>query len=158
MNLGFPFNLTAKHMDKAKTLILIRGLPGSGKTSFAELLSEGGKYPVFSVDSYFTNKDTGEYLFNYKENHLAYKECENNTKQAMQSSVEKIFIDHTFTLDWEIEPYFKLASSYGYLVFAFTLENRHNGENVHGLTDEQLLKMAKSYKLELLPERLREKK
>jgi len=144
-------------MDKRKTLILIRGLPGSGKTSFAELLSEDGKYPVFSVDSYFTNKDTGEYRFNYKENHLAYKECEQNAKQAMESSVEKIFVDNTFTLDWEIEPYFKLASSYGYSVFTLTLENRHNGENVHELTDEQLIKMAKTYKLELLPERLRGK-
>ena len=40
-----------------KSLILLRGLPGSGKSSLAFTLSENGKYPVFSVDDYFTNAE-----------------------------------------------------------------------------------------------------
>ncbi len=39
------------------SIILIRGLPGSGKSSLARLLSENGKYPVFSIDDYFMDKE-----------------------------------------------------------------------------------------------------
>jgi len=34
-------------------------------------LSEDQKYPVFAIDDYFTNSETGEYQFNFSENYLA---------------------------------------------------------------------------------------
>ena len=66
-------------MKMKKSLILLRGLPGSGKSTLAVLLSECGKYPIYSVDDYFTNKTTHEYVFDFKNNHLAYKQCEEQT-------------------------------------------------------------------------------
>ncbi len=39
-----------------KNLVLLRGLPGSGKSTLATLLSENGKYPIYSIVDYFTNK------------------------------------------------------------------------------------------------------
>src|ERR1700741_3791571 len=92
------------------SLILLRGLPGSGKTTLATVLSENGKYPVLSVDSYFTNSETGEYSFEFDKNHLAYQQCEQQTRIMMERGEKKIFIDNTFTLDWEMKPYFKLAA------------------------------------------------
>lgn len=132
-----------------KSLILFRGLPGSGKSTLAEILSDEGKYPVLSVDSYFTN-DKGEYNFEYQNNHLAYKKCEEQTKVQMEAGAEKIFVDNTFTMDWEMEPYFKLASHFNYKIFVLTVENRHGGENIHNISSEQLKKMAANYKVKLL--------
>jgi predicted kinase len=132
------------------SLILLRGLPGSGKSTLAALLSEQGKYPVLSIDSYFTNKETGEYIFEFDKNHLAYKQCEEQTRLAMQKGTEKIFVDNTFTLDWEMEPYFKLAAEYNYRLFVVTVENYHGKPNVHGTTNEQLKKMAEKYKVRLM--------
>lgn len=133
-----------------KSLILLRGLPGSGKTTLAKVLSEEGKYPVHSIDDYFTDKKTGEYNFIFDENHIAYKQCEEDTKQSMLNQCEKIFVDNTFTIEWEIEPYYKLASEFDYRIFIVTVENRHGSENIHGVSKEQLQKMAEKYKVILI--------
>lgn len=132
-----------------KSLIILRGLPGSGKTSLAHLLAEEGKYPVFSVDDYFTN-EKGEYRFEFDKNHLAYKQCEENVKVAMKSSAGKIILHNVFSIEWEIEPYFKLASEFNYTVFVATVENRHGNKNTHDISDEQLAKMAEKYKVVLM--------
>lgn len=132
------------------SLILLRGLPGSGKTTLAHLLSESGKYPVYSVDDYFTNTKTGDYQFDFKNNHLAYKQCEEQTKQSMLKQVPKLIVHNTFTMDWELEPYFKLASDFNYMLFVVTVENYHQNSNTHGVSSEQLQKMAEKYKVKLL--------
>jgi predicted kinase len=131
-------------------LILLRGLPGSGKTTLAELLSEQGTYPVFSVDDYFTDPVSGAYHFEFKENHLAYKQCEERTKAAMQQGSPKIILHNTFTIGWELETYFKLAAEFDYTVFVCTVENYHGHQNKHHIPDEQIAKMAEKYKVKLL--------
>jgi hypothetical protein len=125
-------------------------LPGSGKSTLAEILSESQRWPVFSIDSYFTNPETGKYTFLFSENHIAYKKCTEQTGAAMDQQTEKIFVDNTFTLDWELEPYFKLAAKHNYTLFVVTVENYHGQPNVHGVSQEQLQKMAQKYKVKLM--------
>lgn len=130
-------------------LILLRGLPGAGKTTLAKALCENGKWPVFSVDDYFIHPETGEYRFEFDKNHLAYKDCTFKTEEAMKKGVDKIFIDNTFTQEWEIEPYTVLAKTFGYQMHVMTVENRHGGNNSHGVSHEQMEKMASKYRVKL---------
>ena len=132
------------------SLILLRGLPGSGKSTLAAVLSENATYPVLSIDSYFTDPITGAYDFDPYKNHLAYKQCESQTEKWMEKGSAKIFVDNTFTIEWEMEPYFKLAAKHNYRIFVVTVENRHGGENSHNIPSEQLQKMAAKYKVHLL--------
>lgn len=136
--------------DTHGSLILLRGLPGSGKSTLAGILSEDGKYPVFSIDSYFTDKVTGVYRFEFQNNHLAYAACEARTKEALSRGIPKIFVDNTFTMEWEILPYVKMAAESGYRVFIVTVENRHGGRNIHAVSDDQLKKMAEKYSVVLI--------
>lgn len=136
---------TTLHRD----LILLRGLPGSGKSTLARVLAENGRYPVYAIDDYFTDKNSGAYVFHFRENHLAYKACEDAVYQAMERREPKMFVANTFTMDWEIEPYFKLASAFQYRVFVVTVEKYHNGLNVHEVSDEQIQRMAEKYKVKL---------
>ncbi|EKR64236.1 hypothetical protein LEP1GSC036_3870 [Leptospira weilii str. 2006001853] len=119
-------------------------------------MSENGRYPIFSVDDYFTDPKTKEYNFDHKKNHLAYKYCEEQARKEAENGASKIFLDNTFTLSWEIKPYFQIASQFGYAVFVVTVENYHNGKNTHFIDDESLKKMASKYKVRLLPENLLE--
>lgn len=132
------------------SLILLRGLPGSGKSTLAAVLSEQGRYPVFSVDDYFTDSVSGAYHFEFKDNHLAYKQCEEQTREAMQRGSSKIILHNTFTIGWELETYFRLAAEFGYTVFVCTVENYHGRGNVHSVSDEQIAKMAEKYKVKLV--------
>jgi predicted kinase len=131
-----------------RELILLRGLPGAGKTTLAGVLSEQGKYPTCSVDDYFTDTN-GEYDFRFQENHLAYKLCEENSRKAMEAGVEKIIVHNTFTMDWEMEPYTKLASEFGYRLHVVTVENYHGSENVHAIPAEHVEKMRSKYRVKL---------
>jgi predicted kinase len=130
-------------------LILIRGLPGSGKSSVAAVLSEENKYPVLSIDHYFTDND-GTYNFRFGENHVAYAQCKERTEECMKKGLQKVFVDNTFTMEWEMEPYFQLAQTYNYYLFVLTVENHGSFKNVHNVTDDQLKKMAEKYKVKLL--------
>ncbi len=131
------------------SLILLRGLPGSGKSTLAKELSESGKYPVCAIDDFFVN-EKGEYVFEFERNHLAYKACEEKVRAHMQNRIGRIFVDNTFTLEWEMKPYFKLAAEFRYKVHVITVENRHGGKNMHGISEENLQKMAAKYKVVLL--------
>jgi predicted kinase len=134
--------------ENFRSIILLRGLPGSGKSTLAKLLSENGLYPVFSIDDFFTD-ESGNYQFDHLKNHLAYDQCRDNTEKAMNNGVAKIFVDNTFTIDWEMDTYFKLAKEYDYRIFVVTVENYHGEKNVHGITDEQIDKMRSKYRMRL---------
>ncbi len=136
-------------MNNLPALILLRGLPGSGKSTLATALSENGKYPVFSIDDYFTDPVTGAYHFEFDKNYLAYQNCEEQTQAALESGFGKVFVANTFTLGWEIEPYLKLAAELNYSVFVVTIEKYHNSNNVHEVSEEQIRKMAEKYKVKL---------
>ncbi len=132
----------------SRDLVILRGLPGSGKSELAKLLSEDGRYPVFAIDDYFTDAN-GVYQFKFDENFKAYEHCQSRTEQAMNSAVPKIFLDNVFSLEWEMEPYFKLAGHYQYRVHVLTVENRHHSGNQHGVSQDQIQRMAEKYKVVL---------
>ncbi len=131
-----------------KSIILLRGVPGSGKSTFAKNISNQYKYPVFSIDDYFTDEN-GIYKFDYSKNHLAYTHCQIRTKEAMQRAVEKIIVDNTFIFDWEMKPYFALAKEFDYQLFSVILENYHGHTNLHQIAQADVEKMAAKLKPKL---------
>ena len=91
-----------------KVLYIVRGVPGSGKTTLAKQLTAN----VFEADHYFYDND-GNYNFIPSEIKEAHKECQQFVGYAMESGIQKIAVSNTFTQEWEMKPYFELAEKYG---------------------------------------------
>jgi len=127
-----------------KTLYIVRGLPGSGKSTFAKQLTSN----VFEADHYFYDND-GNYNFNPSEIKEAHKECQQSVGYAMESGIPKIAVSNTFTQEWEMSPYFELAEKHGYKVFVTIVENRHGGKNVHGVPDDKVEIMKNRFEIKL---------
>ena len=126
-----------------KTLILLRGLPGSGKTTLAKTL--GGAH--FEADMFFVEE--GEYKFDATKLTLAHKWSQTLTEHSMEDGVERIIVSNTFTQEWEMKAYFTLAEKYGYRVHSLIVENRHGGENEHGVPKEKLIQMRDRFQVKL---------
>lgn len=128
-----------------KTLYIVRGIPGSGKSTFAQSLD----CPVFEADQYFIDSETGEYKFDGSKIKLAHNWCKLRVEQSMEDSSQKIAVSNTFTQEWEMRPYFELAKNYGYKVFSVVVENRHGGTNQHEVPEEVLTKMRERFEIKL---------
>lgn len=126
-----------------KFLFIFRGVPGCGKSTLGEVLSEG-KYPVCTADDYFM--ENGQYKFDPNKLHFAHKSCQNKCENSMQMGVEKVFVANTATTEKELKPYYDLAEKYGYLVFSLVIENRHGGKNEHNVPEEKVKQMEERLK------------
>jgi adenylate kinase family enzyme len=133
-------------------LFLVRGLPGSGKTSFASAI--WNDYAVCEADKFFYNKE-GNYNFDPSKLKEAHAWCKNEVETRMidhqnnEQYYPEIAVSNTFTQEWEMEDYFKLAVKYGYKVVSLIIENRHGGQNVHGVPEDKLQIMKNRFEIKL---------
>jgi predicted kinase len=118
-----------------KTLFIIRGVPGAGKTTLATSL--GGVY--FEADKFFMIN--GEYKFDFSKLRLAHDLCRHSTESAMNTGHERVIVSNTFTSEEEMYPYLDLAKEYGYRVVSLIVENRHGNKSIHDVPEETLKKM-----------------
>jgi predicted kinase len=137
-----------------KVLYIVRGLPGSGKSTFAKKLV-GSDFLVCEADKYFINKETGEYNFDVTKLKDAHKYCYDLVETYMKDSLvndqfyREIAVSNTFTQEWEMKPYFELAEKYGYKIFCIIVENRHGGTNLHDVPEDKLKIMRNRFEFKL---------
>ncbi|XP_032637896.1 uncharacterized protein LOC116825756 isoform X2 [Chelonoidis abingdonii] len=98
-----------------KLLLILRGLPGSGKTTLSHiLLGQNRDGVVFSTDDYFRQQDG--YTYNVAQLGDAHDWNQKRAKQAMDQGRSPVIIDNTNTQAWEMKPYVEMALGKGYRV------------------------------------------
>jgi predicted kinase len=130
-----------------KILYLVRGIPGSGKSTFAKTLVKKD-YCHKEADMYFVDDD-GNYRFLPSKIKDAHKWCQEEVDFLMRLEHSPVVVSNTFTQEWEMEPYFELAKTYGYKVFSIVVENRHGGTNEHGVPEDKIQIMKERFEIKL---------
>jgi predicted kinase len=87
-------------------LTLIRGLPGSGKSTAAKNM----KYFHLEADMYFMRG--GEYQFDASKLGAAHGWCQNAARSALECGMD-VVVSNTFTQHWEMDPYRRMAEEVG---------------------------------------------
>ncbi len=127
-----------------RVLIIIRGIPGCGKSSFAKLF---GTSNVCTADDYFM-KD-GEYKWDPSKIKFAHEWCQSKAKSMMDVYEPLIIVANTSTTERELKPYYDLAEKYGYKVYSVIVENRHEGKNIHNVPEATLEAMKTRFQIKL---------
>ncbi|XP_037383041.1 NEDD4-binding protein 2-like 2 isoform X2 [Talpa occidentalis] len=138
-----------------KLLILLRGLPGSGKTTLSRiLLGQSRDGIVFSTDDYFLHQDG--YRYNVNQLGDAHDWNQNRAKQAINQGRSPVIIDNTNTQAWEMKPYVEMAIGKGYSVefhepetwWKFDPEELEK-RNKHGVSRKKIAQMLDRYEYQM---------
>ena len=136
----------------SKILVLLRGLPGSGKSSFAKHM--WSDFVICEADQFFYDQE-GNYNFDPSKLRDAHKYCKDKVETFMCDNEKnsqfypEIVVSNTFTREWEMDEYFKLAKKYNYQVVSLIVENRHGNKNVHGVPDSKIEEMRNRFEISL---------
>jgi predicted kinase len=131
-----------------KTLILLRGLPGSGKSTLAKMLVGDKDYRHKEADMFFVDGE-GNYKFEPSKIKDAHAWCQEEVDFLMRYEHSPVVVSNTFTQEWEMDAYFELAEKYGYQTSCLIVDNRHNGENVHGCPVDKIEQMEDRFEIKL---------
>ncbi len=115
------------------TLTIIRGLPGSGKSTMARAMG----ISHFEADMWMTDAD-GSYRFDPRNLKRAHAECLNAVRGALKSGKDCV-VSNTFTQRWEMKPYYDL----GFPVREIVATGDYG--NIHGVPADKIEAMRERW-------------
>jgi len=122
-------------------LLIIRGIPGAGKTTAAKALIDVGAYDVFyEADQFF--EFFGEYKFDASKLGTAHNTCRISVRNALAEG-KRVIVSNTFTTWKEIVDYLKLAEAYGASVQILELQT--NFGSIHDVPEDKIEQMRERF-------------
>ncbi len=134
------------HKGTPKTVIIVRGVSGVGKTTFANIVAE--PKVVCTADDYFQQGDN--YNFDPTKLGEAHKQSMSRFDKALADpSIANIVVANTNTKPSDYKYYTDKANEAGIKVIYVVLEKRHDNPNVHSVPDFVLQRQHDSLKNDL---------
>lgn len=130
-------------MNNRKKLFIIRGIPGAGKSTLANIIAD----KVCTTDDYYIMND--EYKFDVNKINNAHNWCKRKCRHYMKIGIPKLAVANTSSRKKEFQYYIDLAKEYGYEIHSIIVENRHEGETLHNVPEENIKKMKNRFEIKL---------
>jgi len=137
-----------------KTAIIMRGLPGNGKSTIAGMLATSSrteKSVICSADYYHTAPD-GSYHWKPENMGKAHEFCRETFKNAVDAGTPLVIVDNTNTKPSEFEFYANYGKANGYWVVEVTVgdastKSIENSKkyNTHNVPEETIEGMARRF-------------
>ena len=115
-------------------LVLIRGIPGSGKSTFAKSPKFEG-YQHFETDMFW---EAYRINFDYKRLGEAHRWCQDMVSKYLAENIP-VVVSNTFVRQWEMEPYLDMTKDV--TVYRMTGEFK----NIHGVPDKTVRRMKHQF-------------
>lgn len=112
MNINPKYDFMQSDLNH-KCIIIMRGLPGTGKSTRVKEFTSDPKI-VCSADDFF--KVNGKYDFDFKKLGLSHAFCRKKARILMQRQVPLLVIDNTNIILRDIIPYADMARQYQYRI------------------------------------------
>lgn len=124
----------------SKKLVLVRGMPGSGKSTIAAAMDSSLECNHLEADMYFMVG--GIYKFDADKLHHAHMWCQTETDRYLKKD-QVVVVSNTFTTIKELRPYFDIALDNGILPAVYLAQNQF--KNVHDVPQESLDRMKRRF-------------
>lgn len=130
------------------TLIIARGLPGSGKTTFAKFVQTlNPNVKAVAADDFMVDEH-GNYKFDANRLTYCHKRCLEETT-ALLLCGHHVVVHNTFTRNWEFSDYVNVAKKLNVPYFVVIIENMHGNQSVHNVPLTKLHQMAARFEINL---------
>lgn len=126
------------------TLTLIRGLPGSGKTSLAATICAAFPSTApwqFEADDYFYD-DYGNYVFDPEQLRAAHEWCLRQARYQLGNK-QNVVVSNTFTTLREMKEYYLMAKELGATLNVITCQGQFG--SIHNVPESTMDKMRKRF-------------
>jgi len=139
-----------------KTVIINRGIPASGKSSFAKEIVAGFKEKGLSAlscsaDSYFIVD--GEYRFDPSKLREYHIKNQNRFKEALKNSTDLVICDNTNIEPWEANVYYEMAKEHDYFVILMDFESRELQSHIEAQSNDDYKHLIPPEILEMMLEK-----
>jgi len=119
-------------------LVVLRGIPGSGKSTIARELYAG--YLHCEADQYFM--DNGVYRFDPTRIKEAHADCQRRVRDGLSGGFN-VVVSNTFIKLWELQPYIDMANELKIPAKVFRCGGNYG--SVHGVPEAVIQRMLTTY-------------